>query len=190
MGEVATDITELERLVEDVLTTARFELADGGDRGLPPLRTEDVGSDEIVREAATRFSTAHPHRKLVIAVLAQAPVLTADRVLLRRAVDNLLDNAAKYSEPETSVELSLATEGDNVVFTVRDHGAGIPESDMEKLFTPFFRGDRSRSRVTGGFGLGLALARRIVEAHRGTLTARSKQNEGTVFSLTVPARGA
>ena len=187
MNEVATDITELEHLVQDVLTTARFELSDGRDGGLPPLRLEDVGSDELVREAAARFATAHPQRRLELTLPAQAPPLRADGVLLRRAVDNLLDNAAKYSEPNTPVQLGLATEGGDVVLTVCDHGVGIPEADMEKLFTPFFRGDRSRSRVTGGFGLGLALARRIVEAHGGTLTAHSKQSEGTVFTLTVPA---
>ncbi|HSI06083.1 MAG: sensor histidine kinase [Myxococcota bacterium] len=187
MGEVATDITELERLVEDVLTTARFELADGRDSGLPPLRIEDVASDEVVREAATRFSTAHPQRKLDLDIGHDAPRLAADRVLLRRAIDNLLDNAAKYSEADTPVRMTLARINDAAVVVVEDRGAGIPKEDMDHLFTPFFRGDRSRSRVTGGFGLGLALARRIVEAHDGKLEATSTVGEGSSFTVRIPS---
>ncbi len=187
LAEVATDITELERLIEDVLTTARFELVDGHDGSLPPLRREDVASEDIVRDAAMRFATTHPQRELVVKVSPDAPVLSADKVLLRRSLDNLLDNAAKYSEPNTKVEVSLRVEGPDVLIDVKDHGAGIPAADLESLFIPFFRADRSRSRETGGFGLGLALARRIVEAHKGTLTVTSTLGSGSTFTIRVPA---
>ncbi len=187
MNEVATDITELERLVEDVLTTARFELADGRDGGLPPLRIEAVASIDLVRDAAARFATAHPHRKLDLESAEDAPSLQADRVLLRRAVDNLLDNAAKYSEPDTPIKLTLSQANGAALIVVQDQGVGIRPEDMGHLFTPFFRGDRSRSRSTGGFGLGLALARRVVEAHGGTITASSVVGTGSTFAISVPA---
>jgi signal transduction histidine kinase len=187
IGEVSTDISELERLVEDVLTAARFDLADGRDGSLPTLRREKVPSASLVQDAAARFATSHPGRRLDVSVTEATPELLADRVLLRRAIDNLLDNAAKYSEPNTSIDLALTAESGNAVFTVRDHGVGIAAADMEHLFTPFFRSDPSRSRTTGGFGLGLALARRIVQAHGGTLLASSEVGTGSTFVVRVPS---
>jgi signal transduction histidine kinase len=108
-------------------------------------------------------------------------------VLLRRAIDNLLDNAGKYSEPGSTVRLLARATADGLQVEVADEGMGIDASDMPHLFTPFFRSDRSRARKTGGVGLGLALARRIVMAHGGSLTLESQPGVGTTARITLPS---
>ncbi|TMA16076.1 MAG: sensor histidine kinase, partial [Deltaproteobacteria bacterium] len=91
----------------------------------------------------------------------------------------------KHGGPGEVALLAAAGDG-RLTIEVRDRGAGIAPEDMEQLFTPFFRADRSRARQTGGLGLGLLLARRIVEAHRGTLEIESNPGEGTVARIRVP----
>ena len=152
LAEVNTDIDELERLVDDVLTTARLDLQNQPG-GVPPLRLENTTSTRIANDVAERFQRAHPQRVLELRVSAEAADLLADRVLLRRALDNLLDNAVKYSAPETPTRLTVSAKADEARFEVQDQGHGIPPEDLPHLFTPFFRGDASRSRTTGGFGL-------------------------------------
>jgi signal transduction histidine kinase len=102
-------------------------------------------------------------------------------------LDNLLENAHKYS-PDTATPIELrALPGDTgVVFEVTDHGLGIATEDLPRVFEPFFRADRSRSRGTGGVGLGLTLAKRIVEAHGGTIDVNSTVGRGTTVRVVVP----
>jgi signal transduction histidine kinase len=187
LGEIAQDLSEVERLVEDILTAARLDLAAGRPGAEVPLRREPLPGAELVSRAAERFRAAHPGRTLEVAVDATLPVLDADAALLRRALDNLLDNAAKYSDPGEPVTLSARAEGGALVLEVRDRGIGIDPADLPRLFTPFFRTDRSRARGTGGVGLGLALAKRVVEAHGGTIAVESGAGKGTAVRLRVPA---
>jgi len=98
-----------------------------------------------------------------------------------------LDNAGKYSEPQSTVRLLARPLKHGLQVEVRDEGIGIEAKDLPHLFTPFFRGDRSRARKTGGVGLGLALARRIVVAHGGTLELESQPDQGTTVRVTLPA---
>jgi signal transduction histidine kinase len=118
------------------------------------------------------------------------PAVEGEPALLARVLDNLLDNAAKYSEPDTTVELDVAPGDGGVTVTVRDHGIGIAPEDQARAFTPFFRSDRSRARDTGGVGLGLALSKRIVEAHGGRITLESRLGEGTTLRAWLPAEEA
>ncbi|RYE83499.1 MAG: ATP-binding protein, partial [Myxococcales bacterium] len=123
-----------------------------------------------------------------VTIAPDLPGLEADPMLLRRVLDNLLDNAHKYTpEPDRPVRLEARRDPGGVAFLVHDRGAGIAASDLPHLFTPFFRGDRSRNRGTGGVGLGLALARRIVEAHGGRIELKSTPGQGTVATVIVPA---
>jgi signal transduction histidine kinase len=111
----------------------------------------------------------------------------ADPVLFRRVLDNLLENAHKYSPDEAQPVSLRATAGPQaVVFEVTDRGVGIPAEDLSRVFSAFFRGERSRSRGTGGVGLGLTLAKRIVEAHGGTIGVTSAVGAGTTVRVTLP----
>ncbi|HEY3451195.1 MAG TPA: HAMP domain-containing sensor histidine kinase [Myxococcales bacterium] len=186
LGDIATDLGELERLVEDVLSVARLDLMQGKG-GAPPLRLERVPSQTILEASAERFRSARPERKLEVLLGTGLPDVQADPSMLRRVVDNLLDNAAKYSEIDKPVALNATAAEGKVVVEIRDEGIGIEEKDLPNLFRPFFRTERSRSRKAGGVGLGLALAKRIVEAHGGTIAVESAPGKGTTVRFEVPA---
>jgi signal transduction histidine kinase len=185
LEEIRADADELERVVDDVLATARLEVWAGG--GEVPLRRQRVGAEEVLAWAADRFRTAHPGRVLEERIEAGLPELDADAALLRRVLDNLLDNAATYSEAPEPVVVAARAAGGSLQVEVRDRGIGVDAADLPRVFTPFFRTDRSRARRTGGVGLGLLLAKRIVEAHRGTIAFESEAGKGTTVRFTIPA---
>lgn len=188
---ITSDLGELERLVDDILITARLDLAAGrGGDSAPPLRLEPVAPVLLVAQAASRFRAAYPEHRLVIEQDATDCELRADSTLLRRALDNILDNAGKYSDPESTVTLVARDAGDELHLEVHDNGIGISEGDQRNLFTPFFRSDRSRCRSSGGVGLGLTLARRIVEAHRGAVTVESAATAGTTVRFIIPLQAS
>jgi len=191
LREIADDLAELERLIGDILASARFELAsDTASPAQPPLRLARFPASELVDDAAARFRASHPDRTLEVSNESHGAFLAADRMLLRRAVDNLLDNAAKHSEGAAPIVLGASETNGEVVFEVRDRGAGISPEDQKRLFTPFFRADKSRARQTGGLGLGLLLTKRIVEAHGGNLELTSAPKAGTTVRIrlrTAPA---
>jgi signal transduction histidine kinase len=184
LAEIGDDLAELDGLVEEILTAAR--LTGAGPKGLP-LRRAPVELAALLGDLADRFRAADPGRPLALEVAPGLPAVEADAPLLRRLVQNLLDNARKYSEPGTPVTLAARREAGAVLLEVRDRGIGIDAEDLPRLFTPFFRTDRSRTRGTGGVGLGLALAKRIAEAHGGAIAADSRPGEGTVIRVTLPA---
>lgn len=184
LAEIAIDINELETIVDDILTAMRFEVASTDF----PLKRAVIAPNEIADAAASRLRTRHQNRPLEVHVASDLPAIHVDRVLFRRVIDNLLENAHKYT-PDGSAPLALdvSRQNNRVVFEVRDKGIGILAEDLPKVFTAFFRGDKSRSRETGGVGLGLTLAKRIVEAHGGTIEIASKPGDGTTVRVAVPA---
>jgi two-component system, OmpR family, sensor kinase len=188
LGEIAQDLGELEALVSDILLMARLDLQrDEPTAPRQPLRLEPVTARALVDEAAARFAQANQGRELRVEVAGDLPSIVGDRVLLRRVVTNLLDNAVKYSDADRPISLRASAEPGMLRVDVEDEGIGIDAEDLERVFTPFFRTDRSRDRATGGVGLGLALARRVVEAHGGAINVESAPGRGSTFSFTIPA---
>jgi len=189
LAEIGADLDELDRLVEDVLSAARLDLAASGSGAWPVQRTP-IDPATMLAEVAGLFRERWPGRALVEETGTPLPELLGDAALLRRMLRNLLDNAAKYSEAPAPVVLGARAWPDGSLgLEIRDRGIGIAAADLPRLFTPFFRSDRSRARGTGGFGLGLALARRIAVAHGGSITVESAEGEGTVVRVTLPAAG-
>ena len=180
LGGIAGDLAELERLTNDILASARLELSSGA----PPVRRLRSTIGELLQDSRSRFQTTYPGRELRIDNQSGEQEVEIDRMLLRRALDNLLDNAARYSDEE--IALSAFPESGHLVVEVRDRGVGISAEDLGRLFTPFFRADRSRGRKSGGLGLGLVLSRRILEAHQGTLDLSSEPGKGTTARARVP----
>lgn len=189
LSEITVDLSELEALVDDVLNATRFELADGKPASSRfSLHLEHISPVRIAERAAERFRNRHPERPFSLSAAPDVPDVEADPVLLRRVLDNLLENSHKYSpEAGSPIELRVSREENAACFEVNDHGMGIASADLPHVFDAFFRGERSRSRGTGGVGLGLTLAKRIVEAHAGTISVRSNIGEGTQVSVRLPA---
>jgi two-component system, OmpR family, sensor kinase len=185
LAGIGADLDELDRLVEDVLAAARLDVAAGGAGWA--VRKERIDPAALVAAVAERFRAGRPDRRLEVTTAPGLPALAGDPALLGRLLANLLDNAAKYSEPPAPVTLAARAAAGAVELEVRDRGIGIEPQDLPRLFTPFFRTDRSRARGTGGVGLGLALARRIAEAHGGAIAVESAPGEGTVVRVVLPA---
>lgn len=184
---MGTDLAELERLVENVLTSARLDLAGSGPAAIP-VHPRSVEPGDFFHEVAARFSRHHPGNPLESRIPPGLPAAFIDPELLNRVCDNLLDNAVKYSPPHSPVTLAVKVEVGQLRMEVADRGVGVPEEDLALLFEPFFRSDRSRSRQTGGAGLGLTLCKRIIEAHGGTIAARLNQEGGMTFSFELSLR--
>jgi signal transduction histidine kinase len=185
LANIGTDWGDLERLVEDVLAAARLDLGSSEPGGLA-VRKDRVNLAEIAEAALERCQVLYPAERLELDIGPDVPTIEGDGALLRRVVDNLLDNARKYSDARSPITLRLRREQDGAVLTIVDRGMGIETADLPHIFTPFFRADRSRTRKTGGVGLGLTLVRRIVTAHGGKVDVKSVVGQGTEMLVHLP----
>jgi heavy metal sensor kinase len=178
----------LSRIVDDLFLLAR------ADAGHLVVRDDAVYLDEVVHDAVRAMEPVGAGRDVAVRIAAmdQATV-RGDAELLGRVLLNLLDNAVKHSPAGASVTVEMATHGRRHRVCVVDAGPGIPAADAARLFERFFRGDAARARadgsVTDGAGLGLAIARRIAEAHGGTLALVESRPGRTEFRLDLPAAG-
>jgi two-component system, OmpR family, sensor kinase len=187
LTEIIQDLEELEKLIDDVMTLARLDLTRAAGSNLAHrVRREPVALSELVMRSCDRFRALHDTHPLQIELPPDLPTLDADPVLLRRAFDNVLDNARKYSPKGSPIEVRATRQDGATRIAIVDHGIGIEAADLDKVFTPFFRTDRSRTRETGGVGLGLALSRRVVEAHGGSIALASQVGAGTTVTLALP----
>jgi signal transduction histidine kinase len=189
LANISTDWGDLERLVEDVLAAARLDLGSSEPGGLP-LRRDQVNLGDLANAASARAALIYPGERLELDLASDLPIVEGDAALLRRVIDNLIDNARKYSDANNPVTLRLRRHGDGVEIAVIDRGMGIEAADLPHIFTPFFRADRSRTRKTGGVGLGLTLVRRIVSAHGGSVDVQSKVGQGTEMYVNLPRADA
>ena len=169
------DTDRLESIVTDLLLLAR--IGTGGTVAHEPVDLAALAAAELRRR-----TTAHT----LVTELASGVTVSAVRMQLVRLLGNLLDNAERYAESTVRVEVARA--GSHAFLTVADDGPGIPPSDRERVFERFTRLDTARSRGTGGAGLGLAIAREIAHAHRGTLTI-APTDTGAHLILRLPLSG-
>jgi signal transduction histidine kinase len=170
----------LVRLTSDLLETTRIEA------GQFSIDCTECDARELASRAVELFRASAPARDLVIRVPDQRVPVLCDQVRMEQVMNNLLSNAIKYSPNGGRVEVCVSRESGDVVFQVRDAGIGIPADEQELVFEPFRRGRGSRETIPG-VGLGLAVARRIVEAHGGSLTVESAPGCGSTFVIRLPS---
>jgi two-component system sensor histidine kinase SenX3 len=172
----------VSRTIEDLLTLSQIESERGPDR-------DEVPAHLVMDEAADRIRPAAVHRDITVRVAepSRHMAILGDRRQLVSALYNLLDNAVKYSDDGSEVEIRASTNGRTVDVEVRDRGIGIPSSDLERIFERFYRVDQARSRQTGGTGLGLAIVRHVATNHDGEIRVESRAGEGSTFTLRLPA---
>jgi two-component system, OmpR family, sensor kinase len=184
LSEIAVDAAELVSIIDDIFTATRF---DRGPGEIPMVKRRQTPS-ALCDLAVQRMRERHSARPLIATVAEHLPLVEVDTVLFRRALDNVLDNAHKYTlDVQKPIEISVTHAQAMVWFDIKDFGIGISPGDLPHVFSPFFRGDRSRTRSTGGVGLGLTLAKRIVNAHRGTIDVTSTLGQGSTFRIAIPA---
>ena len=116
----------------------------------------------------------------------EALIASVDPVLLEQAVVNLVDNAVKYSGPNSKVEITAKTTDQGIQIIVQDHGLGIEKKHLSRIFERFYRVDKARSRAIGGTGLGLAIVKHIAQAHGGHVSVESTVGEGSRFTIHIP----
>jgi signal transduction histidine kinase/DNA-binding response OmpR family regulator len=180
-------VSHLVRLVDDLLDVSRITL------GKIRLELGLVDAADAVHAAVeiSRPLIVEGGHELSVSVPDEPLLLTGDRARLTQVLSNLLNNAAKYTPRGGSIWLSLAQEGDDAVFRVRDSGIGIPGHMLDKVFDMFIQVEDSLDRAQGGLGVGLTLVREIVTMHQGSITVASEgQGRGSEFMVRIPCSAA
>ncbi len=172
----------LNALVEDLLILARLEAR----RAELEREAVDIGAflSESARDWAAR--TAKKSISLRLDVASDLPEVPADRMRLDQVLNNLLDNAVKYTPSGNVITMGAARRGEDVEFWVKDTGTGILSTDLPHIFERFYRADKARSRELGGTGLGLSIVKHIAQAHGGTVEAESSFGHGTTIRVRLP----
>ena len=182
IGSMLEEANRLTRLVESLLTISR------ADAGHIQLHRAQLPLTALANEAAGLLEMLAEEKGAHLMVEGDPSIaITGDRLILRQAVMNLIDNAIKYSPAGGTVAVKVTREEDQAVVEVSDDGPGIPKQDREKVFDRFYRVDESRSRDAGGTGLGLSITRWAVEAHGGRITLDSRADLGSTFRISLPA---
>jgi two-component system, OmpR family, sensor histidine kinase SenX3 len=180
-GRMVSEATRLADTIDDLLVLSRLEAEEQTDHGTVPVH-------QVVAEAVTRIRPAAENVGITLRVPEpdQRLEIRGDRRQIVSALYNLLDNAVKYSDPDSEVAVRVTSDGADVHVAVEDHGIGIPTRDIERVFERFYRVDGARSRQTGGTGLGLSIVRHVMANHGGDVAVESRLGEGSTFVLCLP----
>ena len=181
-GEMLVECDRLSRMIDDILLLRRSEL----EQETVPFAP--VKLDSLLWEIAGAYQEVASVKGLTMAALAdEAATVSGNESMLRRLLSNLIDNAIKYTPEGGQVSIELKALRDCAVVAVRDTGIGISRSDLHRVFDRFWRADQSRSRDSGGAGLGLCIAKSIAELHEGTIDVDSSVGKGSCFTVRLPS---
>ncbi len=179
---ISEEVNRLSRIVDHLLEMARVEA------GELRLKKEWTSPGEIVDNALSNCDAVLRHHALTVDFSAALPLVLVDPRMMTEVLVNLIDNAAKYSPSGSEIAVSTRMDGGNLRISVEDHGPGIAAGDTERIFDKFYRGTQpSQQPGKEGTGMGLAIARGLVEAHSGRIWVESAAGKGATFVFTVPA---
>ena len=181
LSTIALEAERLGRLANDLLTLQRIE----GATGELPLRSVDLRL--AADRSAAMLEPLLEDREVTLSINGRAPLVLGDEDRLQQVVLNLVDNASRMVGAGGHVVVELTAEGDRAVLSVIDDGPGIPVEDLPRLFDRFYRADTSRTRASGGAGLGLAIVRAIITAHGGQIEAANMPAGGARMTVVLPA---
>jgi heavy metal sensor kinase len=175
------EIERLSRLVNDFLTLTR------ADAGQLPFAFAPCPLAAVAEDAVKAHASRAAERSVRLCLDVAGPAeVSGDMDRLREVVDNLVDNALRYAPPGSTVVVGVERQGGHARLWVRDSGPGLSLDEQARVFDRFYRADRSRARASGGAGLGLSIAKAIVEAHRGRLSVVSAPGDGCTFFVDLP----
>lgn len=185
-NRILSEAIRVGHTIQDLLELSQIEIDE-------PAEFNIVDIGDLAAEAADRIRPAAEQASITINLTgnitgsASALSVRGDRRQLLSAISNLLDNALKYSDKGSAIDVFTTVESSEVLIAIVDRGIGIPARDIERVFERFYRVDQARSRQTGGTGLGLAIVRHVAVNHRGTVDVESRLGEGSRFTLRLPA---
>ena len=181
---IERETERLNTMIGELLTLNRLE----SERS---IRREDIDLEKLVEEVVGDARLEAQPKATTITLAARGPaVVRGDGELLRRAFENVLRNAVRFTEPGSSVNVTLAGDATGVEIKVRDRGPGVPESMLDEIWKPFYRVETDRSRALGGSGIGLAITHRAITLHGGRVAATNASDGGLVVRLHLPKSGA
>lgn len=179
LADIVGETERLQRIIENLLTLSRIEAG----RELTP---EPVHLPRLVDDAVAGMEQRTVGHNIEVRVEGEVPIALGDPALITHVLENLLNNAAKYSPARAPIEIVLGTAGGGwPQVTMLDRGIGLSEVEASQLFTPFYR-SKQAMRMAGGMGLGLAVCKRVVEVLGGTIEAAPRPDGGAAFSFTLP----
>jgi two-component system phosphate regulon sensor histidine kinase PhoR len=183
LGIIQRNVDRLASIVEDLLSLSRIEQEDEG----RTLKLEEGNISDIFRSALQICRSKAEEKSITITIVGDDQISARfDSSLLEQAAVNLLDNAIKYSEPESAIHLKAHRNDSEIKISVEDQGIGIAKKHLPRLFERFYRVDKARSRKMGGTGLGLAIVKHIAQAHGGNITVESTLGKGSTFTIHLP----
>jgi two-component system sensor histidine kinase KdpD len=183
LKEVWEESNRLARLVDNLLSMTRL------DAGSIQVEKQWYPVEDVIGSALGRLRKELAGRKVNKLLPADLPLVPLDGVLIEQVLVNLMENAVRYADPGTAIDISARAENAGVVIAVADRGPGLAEGEEVKVFDKLFRGAASANSAERGVGLGLAIARAIVEAHGGSIWAENRNGGGAVFSFRLPLEG-
>jgi two-component system sensor histidine kinase KdpD len=179
---VDDETQRLSSLVSDAIRMARIEA------GTVRLHREQIAVTALVENILSEKRSALEERRVTVEIPPDLPRLRVDPELTAMALRQLIDNAVKYSDAGSTIDISAAQVDGQVVLSIRDHGQGIPEAELPHVFEKFYRGRQSKGQIAGA-GLGLAIARAVIDVHGGTIWAESRAGQGASFQIAWPVTG-
>ena len=183
LGSMHEEVLLLTRLIEDLQELALAE------SGQLPLHVQACDLADTVRKAVTAAQPQAEVKGIAIGVAVFSDAtFQADPERVSQVLRNLLVNACNYTSPGGHIRVVVDRKGDEMEVSVEDTGPGIAEAELPYVFERFYRTDKSRSRTTGGVGLGLTIAKRLVEAHGGTISTKSELGRGSTFTFSLPIK--
>lgn len=176
-----SEIDRMKKLIQEMLDLTRAEQIEVN------YAKETTQANETIQQAYNDFVMLHPDFQINLDdTIPSHTVVQIYRNHLMQILVILLDNAVKYSQDRKEINLSVSTESNMLAIAVQDFGIGIASKDLKQIFNRFYRVDKARSRQSGGNGLGLSIAKKIVEMYKGTITAESAVGSGTIFRINLP----
>jgi two-component system sensor histidine kinase KdpD len=178
LSNIKDSSLRMERLIANLLDTARME------SGMMKLKTDWCDIEDIIGATLRRLGDLLKNHHLTVDIDQDLPFVKGDCVLIEQVLVNLFDNAIKYSEKQSEIIIRVRKIPHAIEIAILDEGVGIPQNDLEKIFSKFYR--VKQPKKISGTGLGLSICKGIVEAHKGKITALNRSLGGTMISFTLP----
>jgi two-component system sensor histidine kinase CpxA len=183
LDRIEREAERMNQMIGQLINLARMETQASPEQSAP------VQLDDVVRQVADDAEFEAQQRNCSVHLSQAKPVTTEGNPdLLRSAVENVVRNAVRYTAPGSSIDMNLKSDDGWAIVEVSDHGPGIPDADLDKVFRPFYRVADARDRESGGTGLGLAIAERAVRLHGGTVKAENRKDGGLTVTMRIPTK--